>query len=144
MIAFFPICLTLACGKDKLRPQKTVTEKIQKVWKAVDVKHNGASVYTEGAASNTVTSYTNFRLDLSNASNVILTEFEGSTFSGQWELNSTNTILILKNLSPAPSSTNGTIEYRIDKVEEGKLELSRTTASPKTGNSTNQYSLVSI
>jgi hypothetical protein len=141
IIAFLPLCLGLACGKDKPGPQKTVAEKLQKVWKAASVKHNESSVYTEGAASNTVAGYANFRLDLSNGSNVQLTEFEGSTFSGQWELNSTNTVLILKNLSPAPGGTNGTIEYRIDKAEDDKLELTRTTTSPKTGNSTNQYYL---
>jgi hypothetical protein len=87
--------------------------------------------------------YANYRLDLSDPSTAQLTEFEGSTFNGQWELNSTNTVLIIKNLSPAPSSTNGTLEYSIDTIEEGKLEITKTTTSPKTGNNVVQYTLIS-
>jgi len=142
IMALIPLCLGLKCGRVNPEPEKTVAEKIQKLWRAAAVKHNGTSVFTEGASTNTIAGYSNFRLDLSNATNVTFTEFEGSTFSGQWELKSNNTILILKNLSPAPGGTNGTIEYRIDKIEEGKLELSRITSSPKTGNSSNQYFLV--
>jgi hypothetical protein len=78
---------------------------------------------------------------LSGTSSASLTEFDGNTFTGTYELQG-ETKLILKNLNPQPTGTSGTIEYSITKSSATNLDLNRITSSLKTGGATNTYALV--
>lgn len=69
-------------------------------------------------------------------------DIDGNRCSGDWELAANNNKLILKNLTPQPTGTNGTIEYFLSNPSESQLTLKRTTSSVKTGGSTNEYVLV--
>ncbi|RYC70055.1 hypothetical protein EQG79_09295 [Spirosoma sordidisoli] len=115
------------------------SDKLKRVWTAQTVKENSSLVYTKGGAGN-IRNYDSFRLDLSSPPAVSFTDYEGSTFTGQYQLQ-TDTRLVLKGLSPIPTSTSGTIEFTINAVNDNQLDLTRTTSSPKTGGSTNQYVL---
>ena len=126
-----------SCGKEKAVP---TSEKIKKNWVASTVKEGSAIVYTKGAASNTKPGYSSFQLRLVASPTATLVEFDGNTFSGQYELVG-DTKLILKNLSPAPTGTGGTIEFTIDSISDSQLILTRTTPSQKTGGTTNTYTL---
>jgi len=140
-IAFLSV-LTLfgslaSCNKDKVAP---VSERIAKVWTAQKVDENSQTVYTRGAAAN-VRNYATFKLDLSAPPTVRYTEFDGNTFVGQYSVQGENR-LVLTNLTPSPTGiANGTIEFSIGPLSETELRLTRTTASQKTGNSTNAYTL---
>lgn len=126
-----------SCGKEKVVP---VSDKIKKNWVASTVKEGGTIVYTKGAANNAKPGYSSFQLRLLAAPSATLVEFDGNTFSGQYELTG-DTKLTLKNLSPAPTGTGGTIEFSIDLISDTQLILTRTTPSQKTGNTTNTYTL---
>ena len=132
------LCLIgIASCKKKIAP---LSERIAKIWIPNVVREGNSLVYTKGATNNIRAGYTNFRLDLSSPTSVILREFDNQSFTGQWELQN-DTKLILKNLTPQPTGTNGTIEYSITAFADSDLKLTRTTASPKTGGSVNSYEL---
>ena len=127
----------MGCGGSKVQP---VSERIAKVWTANKVDENSVTVYTRGATTN-VRNYASFKLDLSSAPTVKYTEFDGTTFTGQYSVPS-DTRLVLTNLNPAPTGvTNGSIEFTIDSIDDNTLKLTRTTTSQKTGNTNNVYSL---
>ncbi len=131
-----------SCGKkEDPAPFVPVSELIKKTWIPQTVQENGTVVYTKGAASNIRTGYTNFQLSLSGSSTATLTEFDGNTFTGTYELQG-DTKLILKNLNPQPSGSGGTIEYSITKSTATNLDLNRISTNLKTGGSTNGYGLV--
>lgn len=132
------VALAVSSCKDKTVP---VSEKIKKTWTANIVKEGSATVYTKGAASNTKPSYQNFSLNLLIAPSVTLKDFDGNTFTGQYELVG-DTKLVLKNLTPVPTGTGGTIEFTINSITDTALDITRTTASQKTGNTINTYNLV--
>jgi len=121
-------------------PKKPLSEVIAKAWTAQKVEHGSTTVYTKGASSNTVAGYSQFSLNLTSPTSAVLKEFDGNTFTGQWELQG-DTKLILKNLSPQPTATNGTIEFTINSASDNELVLTRTTASQKTGGTINKYTL---
>ncbi|GAB3708846.1 hypothetical protein GCM10027592_44480 [Spirosoma flavus] len=123
----------------KSKTPAPVSERIAKVWTASKVDENSSTVYTRGATTN-VRNYANYKLDLSAAPTVKYTEFDGSIFTGQYSVPS-DTRLVLSNLNPQPTGTNGTIEFNIELVDDNNLKLTRTTTSQKTGNSTNVYTL---
>ena len=129
--------LLTGCKKNKVAP---VSERIAKIWTAQKVDENSATVYTRGATAN-VRNYSGFRLDLSQPPAVTYTEFDGNIFTGQYSVPSDNR-LVLTNLTPAPSGVaNGTIEFTISNLTDNSVTLTRTTASQKTGNTTNVYTL---
>lgn len=128
--------LLSGCGKNDPAP---VSERIAKVWTAQKVDENTATVYTKGGTAN-VRNYASFSLDLSKAPTVTYKEFDGNTFTGQYSVPS-DTRLVLTGLTPAPTGTNGTIEFTIGGLTDNGLTLTRTTASQKTGNTTNIYTL---
>lgn len=132
----FAIC---SCGKTET--PTPVSELIKKTWIPQTVQENGTNVYTKGASSNIKTGYTNFQLSLSGTSSASLTEFDGNTFTGTYELQG-ETKLILKNLNPQPTGTSGIIEYSITKSSATNLDLNRISTSLKTGGTTNTYALV--
>lgn len=126
------------CGGKKVAP---VSERIAKVWTASKVDHNKTTVYTRGGTANAI-NYATFKLDLSKAPTVQYTEYDGNTFVGKYSVPS-DTRLVLTDLTPSPTGANGTIEFTINSIEDNTLSLSRTTASQKTGGTTNDYSLTS-
>lgn len=128
----------LSSCKDKTVP---VSEKIKKNWAANVVKEGSATVYTKGAASNTKPGYSSFTLNLLFAPSVTLKEADGNSFTGQFELVG-DTKLVLKNLTPVPTGTGGTIEFTINSITDTELDITRTTVSQKTGGTINNYSLV--
>jgi hypothetical protein len=134
-----------ACKKSTSTPAPVVTaptvaEKIKKSWSANQVTEAGTVVYAKAGSNNTKPAYSKFKLDLSNAASAILTEFDGNSFTGTWEVVSDKT-LIMKGLSPLPSNSNGTIEYSISEASTTVLKLSRTTESAKTGGASVAYVL---
>ena len=128
--------LTVGCKKDP----PPVSERIAKSWSASTVREGSTVVYTVGGASNTKPGYAKFKLVFNSSGAVTYTELDGSTFTGQWELNGDKK-LILKNLNPQPTGTNGTIEFDITSFDDTMMTLTRTTSSVKTGNTINQYTL---
>lgn len=132
------LSLLFAGCKPKVSP---ISERIAKIWTAQTVREGNTLVYTKGATANIRSGYVNFKLDLSSASSVTLTEFDNNRFTGQWELQN-DTKLILKNLTPQPTGTNGTIEFSLSDFTDSAMKLARTTASIKTGNTINSYELV--
>jgi hypothetical protein len=100
-------------------------------------------VYQVGSTSNIRPSYVNFRLELSKSNQVILTDLDGRKNTGTWVLSTDNKRLILQNLVPIPSDTNGNIEFYLKStLTESSLELERSAESRKTGNSINEYLLI--
>ena len=139
-IAFFSIVtlfsLFMGCKGNKVAP---VSERIAKVWTAAKVEENSTTVYTKGATNN-IRNYTGFKLDLSAAPTVKYTEYDGNTFVGQYSVPDDNT-LKLTNLNPSPTGDNGSITFTINSIDDTNLKLTRTTASQKTGGTTNVYTL---
>ena len=126
----------------KPRQPAPVRERIAKVWTAQQVTYNGTTVYTRGVASNVESRYTGFQLNLSSPPTVQYTEYEGSQFTGQYSVPS-DTRLVLTDLTPQPTGTNGTVEFTISDLTDNSVTLTRTTASVKTGGTTNVYRLTS-
>jgi hypothetical protein len=126
--------------KDKVKP---VSERIAKAWTAESVKHGATVVYTRGGSGNIEAAYSGFRLTLTNTGGtktVSLTDVDGKTFTGNWDLEG-DTKLVLTNLTPAPTGSGGKLEFTISGLEDAKVVLTRLSASPKTGNTINEYTL---
>jgi hypothetical protein len=105
--------IIFGCSKDEPTP---VSELIKKSWSVSSAQWDGATQYTKGGSSNLVSGYAQFKLDLSVAGSVTLTEFDGKQFTGSYLLASDNTKITLSNLKSsegAPTGTNGIIEFRI-------------------------------
>ncbi|GAB3500865.1 hypothetical protein GCM10027341_26800 [Spirosoma knui] len=128
--------LLTSCNGDKTPP---VSERIAKVWTARAVDENSQTVYTRGGTAN-VRNYANYKLDLSAAPTVKYTAFDGNTFTGQYSVPSDDR-LVLTNLTPAPTGTNGTIEFTINSISDTELKLTAKEISQKTGGTTNVYTL---
>ncbi|WP_375443821.1 hypothetical protein [uncultured Fibrella sp.] len=124
------------CSKEKIDP---LSDRIKRTWTAQAVRENSTLVFTKGATAN-IRNYNVFRLDLSTPPAVKLTDFDGNTFVGTYVIQG-ETKLILSALQPEPTGTGGTIEFTINSATGMSLDITRTTASPKTGNSLNQYQL---
>jgi hypothetical protein len=132
-----------SCGGGKTSA-KPVSEILRTVFFAKQVKHDNTVVYSKGAVSNTVSGYSKFKLDLSSSSSVIFTDFDGNTFTGNYSLLSDNKTLTLTGLNPVPTGSGGTITFSIISFQESPAQvvLSRSGASVKTGNTVNEYTLV--
>lgn len=128
--------LSTSCKKDP----PPLSERIAKAWSAGTIREGSTVVFTKGGASNAKPGYSNWKLVLSSSGTVTYTEFDGTVFTGQWEL-SGDKKLILKNLTPQPTGTSGTIEFDITSFEDTMMTLTRTTSSVKTGGTVNQYTL---
>lgn len=131
--------LLFGCGGgDNVAP---VSERIAKIWTAGKVEANSTTVYTKGQTqpANIEPRYASFRLNLNTTGTVQYTEFDGNTFTGNWT--ATDTRLTLTGLVPQPTGTSGTIEFAIGTLTDTQLVLTRTTASQKTGGTTNKYTL---
>ncbi len=133
----------MACLSCKTTETKSVTELLQKRWSAESVTENGTLVYSQGTAQNLKNGYSNFVLQLNRDGSASITELDGHTATGEWELSEDSNTLTLKNLNPSPSGTGGVISYTIEKVDESTLIITRISANPKTGGTLNQYILTS-
>lgn len=146
LLSYSLLALTVLISSSCKKPNsKPVSEIIRKVWTVNTVKENNTLVYTKGGASNIKTTYSKFKLDLSNAAQqtVRWTAIDDVTFVGNWTISSDNKKLTLTNLQPQPTGSNGTVEFNINgSPTETQLNLTRTTPDPKTGNTTNEYQLV--
>ncbi|WP_353722909.1 hypothetical protein [Dyadobacter sp. 676] len=130
--------LAAGCKKDA----KPVSERIAKAWTVESAKHDNVVVYTRGGSGNK-TDYSGFRLTLTNTNGTktaSLTDVDNKTFNGNWDVEG-DTKLILKDLTPQPTGSGGTIEFTISGLGDSKVTLTRLKASPKTGNTINEYTL---
>jgi hypothetical protein len=125
------------------KPVVSLADQLGRVWQAQTVREGDVLVYSLGGSSNTKPGYTNFRLDLSQPGIVKLKDIDGRILTGTWTVSTDNQRLILADLNPRPTNTNGTIEYYLAEVPtNASLKLERTAESRKTGNSLNQYGLI--
>jgi hypothetical protein len=131
------VFLFSACGP-KVAP---VSERIAKVWIAAAVKENSTEVYKKGGTSNIKPGYSTYKLDLSAPPAVTIREIDGGTYTGTYTV--TATTLSIKGLTPQPTGTGGNLDFTITSLsDEGTdLILTSTTPYPKTGNTTNTYTL---
>jgi hypothetical protein len=121
--------------KSKITP---MSERIIKSWAISSVKEGNNVVFTQGATNNIRPGYTSFKIELQSNGTVVFTDFDGTRFTGQWELQE-DTKLVLKNLTPQPTGTSGTIEFAISDFTDTSMTLTRTTTSAKTGATVNVY-----
>lgn len=138
------VSLALSSCKEKVVP---VSEKIKKTWTANIVKEGITTVYNKTVtAQTTKPAYSSFTLNLLIAPSVTFKDVDGNTFTGQYEVvfdeKEKKDKLVLKNLTPVPTGTGGTIEFTINSVTDTALDITRTTASQKTGGTINNYNLV--
>ena len=77
----------------------TVADLIKKVWSENAVSWDGVLQYAKGGTTNLVAGYSQFKLDLSIAGSVTLTEFDGKKFTGSYSLSSDNKKLSLTGLT---------------------------------------------
>jgi hypothetical protein len=118
LINFLPILLAFvlvvsSCSKST--PEPTVKEKLQRVWTASSVKWDADQVYAKTGTSSRP-GYSQFKLDLSNATAAAMTDFDGNSFSGTWSLSSDDKTLTLSGLSGAngaPTGSGGKIEFSV-------------------------------
>ncbi len=134
---FILVFLLTACQE----PVPPVAERIQKVYTAKTVTHDGITVYTSGVSGNIVPEYSSYRLDLSASGKATLRDISGDSFTGSFS--ATDNSLTLSGLTPQPTGSGGTLTFDITSVsDDGKsLVLTASKASPKTGNTVNVYTL---
>ena|SRR4028119_1800809 len=138
LLAFIFLGTLQIIGCKKKSDPKSPAELIQKSWSAKEVKHDGTKVFQAGMTNNTF-DYSKFRLDFLNATDVRLTELDGSISNGKWSLSGNN--LSLTQLTPEPTLTDGKIDYSSVSVTETELKITRVGTNPKTGQSNTEYVL---
>ena len=129
-------------------PSETTDLLNGKTFGAVEVKEKGAIVYRKGVTGNIIPGYQGFRLRLETdarpAKVASLTECTGETFNGRWEVvddGQGKRVLRLTSLVPAPTNSNGVMEYEIRASTSETLSLVSVKPNLKTGNSVNEYLL---
>ena len=137
MAAVLMTFVFISCQDHRAQPTSGL---VMKVFTARSVDENGVTVFTRGGMANIRPGYGTFKLDLSDANNVVLRDFDGNEFKGEWLVPS-NTQLTLVKLMPQPSGTNGTIDFVINSVSATELVLTRTSASQKAGGVIVKYTL---
>jgi hypothetical protein len=141
------VCLSvISCGgpdeKETPQPQVALKDKISRVWIAKTITEDGNVVYTRGATNNIKSYYTSFSLNLQSSGSVILKEIEGTEISGAWQLSAGDSKLIFQNLNPAPSESNGTLEFTVNAASETAMTITALKVNHKTGGTINKYELV--
>lgn len=132
------LILTQSC-KTKVAP---VSERIAKIWTALSVKENNVEVYKLNGTSNTKPGYATYRMDLSTAPNVVIKEVDGGSYTGKYTIEGDKTLKIT-GLIPEPTGTGGNLSFTITSLVDGELVLTANQTYPKTGNTTNIYTLKS-
>ncbi|HAK77421.1 MAG TPA: hypothetical protein DCR35_01210 [Runella sp.] len=136
-ILLVSILVVTGC-KPKVTP---LSERIVKSWTVLSAKEGNNVVFTQGGTTNIRPGYTSFRIEFQSSGTIVFTDFDGTRFTGQWELQG-DTKLVLKNLTPQPTGTSGTIEFTISDFTDTSMTLTRTTANVKTGGTVNVYQMV--
>ncbi|MBO0950298.1 hypothetical protein [Fibrella forsythiae] len=116
-----------------------------KSWKALRVQEGSVTVYQEGRSDNIYPGYRNYQLAFSSQNvSVTFTEYTGEVFIGDWTVTDTNsrTYLILRNLTPPPTSSGGTLEFEVNSFTDTQLVITATKPNLKTGNTINVYTMV--
>ncbi len=138
-VLFISIFFLISCKQDEV---VSVKDLLRKVWKAQTVRENSTVVYSITATSNIRPTYSKFQLDLRDSEKVVFVDVDGRIVTGTWSLVEESRI-VLQNLMPAPTGTNGTIEFYFTSLPtQASLELFRSTESKKTGGTRNEYSLI--
>jgi hypothetical protein len=102
--------------------------------------------YDKSSTSNVVQGYSQYKLDLSTAGSVTLTEFDGKIFTGTYTVASDGNSLTLSGLTSAegaPTGTGGTIVYSILSTPTATgLSLQQSTAYVKASSAIVKLALV--
>jgi hypothetical protein len=116
-------------------PTVNVATLVKKAWTVNSAQWDGVTKYDKTSTSNVVQGYSQYKLDLSTAGSVTLTEFDGKIFTGSYTVATDGLSLTLNGLTSAdgaPTGTGGTIIYTILSTPTVTgLSLQQTTAYVK-------------
>lgn len=139
--------LLLGCKTDNATPiseTKRITDGLTgKSWKAQKVQEGSLTVYQAGQAGSTAPGYQNYQLTFTGQKTK-LTELTNDSFEGDWAISDVGnrTSLTLRNLTPLPTGTAGSMAFDVTSFTEAQLVLTATQANLKTGNTLNVYTLI--
>lgn len=127
-------------------PTVNVATLVKKVWTVNTAQWDGVTKYDKSSTSNVVQGYSQYKLDLSTAGSVTLTEFDGKIFTGTYTVATDGLSLTLNGLTSAegaPTGTGGTIAYTILSTPTTTgLSLQQTTAYVKASSAIVKLALV--
>ncbi|MHA8094725.1 hypothetical protein ACMH5Q_07495 [Aquirufa lenticrescens] len=127
-------------------PTVSVATLVKKVWTVSSAQWDGVTKYDKSSTSNVVQGYSQYKLDLSTAGSVTLTEFDGKIFTGTYTVATDGLSLTLNGLTSAegaPTGTGGTIAYTILSTPTTTgLSLQQTTAYVKASSAIVKLALV--
>ena len=127
-------------------PTVSVATLVKKVWTVNTAQWDGVTKYDKTSSSNVVQGYSQYKLDLSTAGSVTLTEFDGKIFTGTYTVATDGLSLTLNGLTSAdgaPTGTGGTISYSILVTPTAtSLSLQQTTAYVKASSAIVKLALV--
>jgi hypothetical protein len=127
-------------------PTVSVATLVKKVWTVSTAQWDGVTKYDKTSSSNVVQGYSQYKLDLSTAGSVTLTEFDGKIFTGTYTVATDGLSLTLTGLTSAdgaPTGTAGTITYSILVTPTStSLSLQQTTAYVKASSAIVKLALV--
>ena len=127
-------------------PTVSVATLVKKAWTASSAQWDGVVKYDKTSTSNVVQGYSQYKLDLSTAGSVTLTEFDGKIFTGSYTVATDGLSLTLNGLTSAdgaPTGTGGTIIYTILSTPTATgLSLQQTTAYVKASSAIVKLALV--
>jgi hypothetical protein len=127
-------------------PTVNVATLVKKVWTVNTAQWDGVTKYDKTSSSNVVQGYSQYKLDLSTAGSVTLTEFDGKIFTGTYTVATDGLSLTLNGLTSAdgaPTGTGGTITYSILVTPTAtSLSLQQTTAYVKASSAIVKLALV--
>lgn len=140
LFVLFSFFLITACssssssgGGTTPTPTTTVATLIKKSWSASNVTWDGVAQFDKASTTNLVSGYSGYKLDLSVAGTVKLTEFDGNVFTGSYSISTDENTLKLTSLTSsngAPAGTNGNIDFTIvTKPSSGGTMTIETTAT---------------
>ena len=141
----------LACKVNNADPTPATVSETKRItdgltgksWKAQKVQEGTQTVYQAGQAGTIYPGYQNYQLAFT-ASKAKFTEYTNEAFDSDWAISQTGsrTYLTLRNLTPPPTNSSGTLEFEITTFTDAQLQLTATKANLKTGNTLNAYTLV--
>jgi len=127
-------------------PTVSVSTLVKKVWTVSTAQWDGVTKYDKTSSSNVVQGYSQYKLDLSTAGSVTLTEFDGKIFTGTYTVATDGLSLTLNGLTSAdgaPTGTGGTITYSILVTPTAtSLSVQQTTAYVKASSAIVKLALV--
>ena len=127
-------------------PVVCVATLVKKAWTVNSAQWDGVTKYDKTSTSNVVQGYSQYKLDLSTAGSVTLTEFDGKIFTGTYTVATDGLSLTLNGLTSAegaPTGTGGTISYTILSTPTATgLSLQQTTAYVKASSAIVKLALV--